>query len=509
MRKRWLKVGGLLVLTLVLLPFLFLGCEHVRGSVSLWRYKRFLVATGEKLRPQDLSRPSSSGENGAPEVLAAQGELKEGVILPNRYPPRMTLTPAGRAIIGFKEDEWVEDKATNRWNQLAEDLEANVETLGRIRVALEKPVMDNHLDLSLGSKLLFPHLAPAKKLTHWFGASGQLALHDGRTREALDDLLAQIRVAGLMAEDRVVISELVRIAIAAIARTGTWEALQADGWTDVDLARLQEAWASQSFIAGMTRSLQGELFFAMQSFDSCRKSNVETIKFFYGLEEFLPPDDSNRPAWEQTLLELPGGKETMDFLKKQVYCRVWRFAWLDQAERRYLESTERLVAISRAGTTGHSLAALEPSINRLRQDSEPKTAYDKIRYPGPAASFTLSGVINKAMRAETERSLVLCAIALKRYKLLHGTAPISLETLVPEFLPSVPTDYMDGQPIRYRLETTGGFVLYSVGADGHDDRGDTALMPGNTNVRNLWGRKDCVWPVPASPEEISAARAGL
>jgi hypothetical protein len=506
MRKWWWKLAAFGVLTLVLLPILFLCFEHVRGQVSLWRYKRFLVIHGEKLRAQDLPLAPSVGENGAPEILAAQHELKDGVILPHRYPPRMKLTPSGHAIIGFRETEWVQDNVTNHWDQLAEDLEANAATLSRIRRALEKPVMDNRLDLSLGPKLLFSHLGPAKMLTHWFGASGQLALKDGRTREALDDLLAQIRLTRLMAEDRTLISELVRIAIAAIARTGTWEALQADGWTDEDLGRLQQAWASQSFIVGMTHGLEGELVFAVSSFDSCRKSNGETIKFIYALEEFLPPDNSDRPAWEQTSLELPGGKAAMDFLKKQVYCRVWRFAWLDQAERRYLESMERLLAFSRAATTNKSMVALEPGIDRLRKDSESRNAFDKYRYPEPATSFTVSGVISKVMRVETERSLVLCAVAVKRYMLRHGTAPASLDALVPELLPSVSVDYMDGKPIRYRRDGGGGFVLYSVGADGRDDGGDTALQPGRVNLRNIWDRKDCVWPAPALPEEIAASR---
>ena len=34
----------------------------------------------------------------------------------------------------------------------------------------------------------FTHLAPAKSLTYWFGAECQLALHEGRTREALGSL---------------------------------------------------------------------------------------------------------------------------------------------------------------------------------------------------------------------------------------------------------------------------------------------------------------------------------
>ena len=110
------------------------------------------------------------------------------------------------------------------------------------------------------------------------------------------------------------------------------------------------------------------------------------------------------------------------------------------------------------------------------------------------------------MRAETERSLVLTAIALTRYALRHGGLPESLSALVPQFLPSVPADYMDGQPLRFRREPGGSFVLYSVGEDGKDDGGDTSLRPGKTNLRIFWERKDVVWPAPASAEELEVYR---
>ena len=87
--------------------------------------------------------------------------------------------------------------------------------------------------------------------------------------------------------------------------------------------------------------------------------------------------------------------------------------------------------------------------------------------------------------------------------------PAALDVLVPEFLATVPIDYMDGKPIKYRLDAGGAFVLYSVGTDGHDDGGDTALLPDKTNRRNLWDRKDCVWPAPALPDEITAYRKEL
>jgi hypothetical protein len=310
----------------------------------------------------------------------------------------------------------------------------------------------------------------------------------------------------LPAEDCVVISELVRIAMAAIARTDTWEALQADGWTEQDLARLQQAWMRQSFTAAMARSLEGELIFGDVSFDSARKSNDETIAMLYGMEEYIPVAESERPLWERTLRNFPNGEEVANFLKKEVYCRIWRFACLDQDERRYLESMQHLLAIARDATTNRSFTDIEPAINRLREDSVPKNLYDRLRYPTPDSSITLSGVINKAMRAETERSLVICAVALKRYALRYGAPPASLDALVPEFVSSVPIDYMDGKPIKYQLNASGAFVLYSVGADGKDDGGNATLLPDKTNPHNLWDRRDWVWPSPATPDEIAAYR---
>ena len=148
------KIAISILLILFVLPLAFLLCERVRGQVaSLARYKRALIATGEKLTAGELTPLSPRGENGAPEIAEAMKELKEGVVLPRCYlPSRMKLTPAGRAVICFQEEEWVEDKVTNRWDQLAADLEANAATLDHIRAALEKPVMDNKLDLSLGPR---------------------------------------------------------------------------------------------------------------------------------------------------------------------------------------------------------------------------------------------------------------------------------------------------------------------------------------------------------------------
>ncbi|MCP5522009.1 MAG: hypothetical protein H7A46_10730 [Verrucomicrobiales bacterium] len=73
---------------------------------------------------------------------------------------------------------------------------------------------------------------------------------------------------------------------------------------------------------------------------------------------------------------------------------------------------------------------------------------------------------------------------------------------MPAFLPEVPIDWMDGQPLRYRLRSDGSYLLYSVGADGIDQGGDPERT---SESRGSWEGRDDVWPQPATTEEVDAA----
>jgi hypothetical protein len=415
----------------------------------------------------------------------------------------MRLTPAGHAVVGFREEQWIEGKVTNTWEQLVSDLASNQVTLERIQRALAKPALDCEFDPTLGARAPLLHLPLPKKLTQWFGPRIALGLHEGKTRETLKDLLTEIDLPRMLAPDGIVISELVRDAIAAVARGDTWEALQAEGWTDDDLAQIQRAWERQQFAVPMIRALEGERIFAQSSYLLMRKSNQETVGALYGLEEFMLEE---RSGWEKTLSDVPGGEAVANFLKKEVYCRLWRFTWLDQDQLRYLRYLEKLIALSRDAVREKSLQKIQPLVDGLALKFQNHGLYNHLRYPSVMSVNTLSRVLARAMRAETERSLVMAALALKRYQVRHGALPQSLSELVPEFLPAEPVDYMDGHPLRFRVQPEIGFLLYSVGEDGHDDGGDASLLPGKTS-RVTWNRKDAVWPSPATEAELEAFHA--
>jgi hypothetical protein len=104
----------------------------------------------------------------------------------------------------------------------------------------------------------------------------------------------------------------------------------------------------------------------------------------------------------------------------------------------------------------------------------------------------LAQVHIRADRSLTTARLAMAVAALERHRLANGGYPKTLADLVPRFLPAVPIDPMDGQPLRYRLNADGSFTLYGVGPNHADDNGVFESKQGQD--------LDWVWP-PNHPTE--------
>jgi len=114
----------------------------------------------------------------------------------------------------------------------------------------------------------------------------------------------------------------------------------------------------------------------------------------------------------------------------------------------------------------------------------------------------LSKLLHKVMVTEALKQLTVTAIALKRHQLRHGNLPPDLAALVPEFLPAVPRDPVNAQPLHYKLNSDGTFLLYSVGEDAEDNDGDPKPAEAKTKSTSWQGGRDWVWPQPASAQEV-------
>jgi len=189
-------------------------------------------------------------------------------------------------------------------------------------------------------------------------------------------------------------------------------------------------------------------------------------------------------------------------------------AWSEPEELKYMQAVQ--LELQALREVPHTLSALrlKEEINASRQG---------YRVPGAASRFYIklpladsyndwsagnqtrdssypypdySGAWFVVIKNLTLNEMVRTAIALKRYGLKYGKSPSDLAALVPDFLPGLPHDLMDGQPLRYRLESSGGFTLYSVGEDFQDDGGNAVASTTNgaSADRLAWNGKDLVWP---------------
>jgi hypothetical protein len=501
MLKRRLKLLGKILLALFVILVVFLLLERFRGQIGLALYERELIRKGEKLEIGELiAPPIPESENRAADFFKFSGAMQTGDVLPLQPPPCMKFgDQCLRPLVGFRESTWQNPgkwEVTNSWEDVELELSTNRLVMQGLGELLESSAFDHKLAYTKGFEMLTPHLQAARKLHCWFVASAQLSLRRGNSPEAFHKLIAALRLPRILENDRLLASEAVRIRIANENFAVCWEALQPGNWTDGQLAQIQTAWEQTTFLTNIVQALRMEraiLRSEVASFFSSPRSDPDV-----GLTIFHVT-----PGWIEIM---PDWIE--DPFKKWVVPSIWRFAWLQQDQKNLLETIDQLIQICEFATTSGSKPKVSALLDQFDNQYLPHECRATL-FP-LCESFLVSdfATTKKAFRAETQKSVVLSAIALKRYSLHHGKLPTSLETLVPEFLSAVPVDYMDGKPIKYRLNDDGSFTLYSVGEDGQDDGGELSLPPEVKTTRDLWRRRDYVWPAPATPEEVEAYRQG-
>jgi hypothetical protein len=148
---------------------------------------------------------------------------------------------------------------------------------------------------------------------------------------------------------------------------------------------------------------------------------------------------------------------------------------------------------------GVPYAELEPRLKQaIRDAGETPQQY---LFSATGALSANEQFLQKQVTAETQRRMVITAIALRRHQLAHGSWPAKLEELVPAYLPAPPLDPMDGKALRYRRAAESAPLLYSVGTDGADAGGDPRPLTGSSKSWT-YGR-DILWPQRASAEEMA------
>jgi hypothetical protein len=505
-----------LFVLLVLVAVVALVIERWRGQWALKSWKSHMAAQGEIFDAKRLWPPSSARS------LEFSNRLAQVI---RELPPRLA-SYAGQ-LSGIVQEQPGQGRrgsqepyppmaqkgtSTNTWDDLDVLVGQAQPALESLRQLMKDPPPDMGDDIMerLGT-VCFPNFVNVLRSAQALHAAAMNDLHKGNLPGALENLTALAGFVRLYADDPGLVNLSIRMAITGLSVDVCWDALQAKGWTEPQLAALQQACQDDKLLlAQMARSMEAERAIGLHDLGWLRSHSYDAWVARY-----------------QRLFESHGWRTPAGFdgplrcWRQYAFHPLWKFAWADQEELIYLRTVQgQIMVLRKAAKHGAWLTLNQQMATHYRNFRPPFAAWRFYAappllegFPGiirgwgasaatyPYAAFSWS----TTMKNLTLRHMVSAAVGLKRYELRHGQLPQSLALLVPEFLAEAPQDCMDGQPLRYRLSGDGAFALYSIGEDGQDEGGDpsTADSDQERQTTSPWAGRDWVWP-----RAVADAKAG-
>lgn len=264
----------------------------------------------------------------------------------------------------------------------------------------------------------------------------RVRLARGDTAGAIESSTTMLGLVRAMENELTLVDQLVHIAITGIALDDVRFLVVKCNLSEDQLARLQREVQAIDIQNSFTTSFLGERGMGFHSF-----------------HEFAPA-----PGTPTKVDPMAGGR-----LTRSKACQI------------YLEVLQRIIDISRK--------PMPQALDDLRQLNQQVALDMQSANPLERANFLLMQQILPSMNAafesrariEADRNLTLAVIAGKRYQLAHGELPQKLEDLG-EFLPAVPIDSFDGQPLKMKLDGHE-LIFYSIGRNRTDDGGSDRNGP--------------------------------
>jgi hypothetical protein len=305
-----------------------------------------------------------------------------------------------------------------------------------------------------------PDVAALRTAARLLVLDAYVALADGASERACDDLRDALRVVAHTREVNYLICDLVATAeVRLVAEVlASMLAARPDAFTDAQWTALAHELAA----AG------GDL---RPRFDSDRAIFADIFQRYYNADGSPRPELLLR-TWQSREPREPQAPRyvfnlTLPLLSAVTLSRDELARKADDIYTHVAAEAERPFWLRNT----HVMADEVQAMNATR--------YAQSRY-WPLSALMPTMTVDRAVTlgdfANQERNGVLVAIALELYHRRHEAWPARLVELTPEFLPTVPLDCWDGQPLRYRV-VDGRPLIYSVGADRQDDGGRLPDIP--------------------------------
>lgn len=303
-------------------------------------------------------------------------------------------------------------------------------TMAEVTRATQIPQCRFPVNWEQGFAALFPHLAKLRSCARVLMAQGALAIADDNTPAAIESYATGLRMAGHAAQEPILISQLVAVAIRAIIIRGASRTLAEVSLPPELARRLYDELQVTEDLARWKQALLMETALGLKTFERTR--SLTEIGY-------SPPEDSVEYAlgrlWSLPLMGPMKKLDRATFLQLRLeQMRNWEKPWREVAgQEDPVERRKRL-----------------PALAILTRIMDPVT-------------FPLN---HKRDNDYAERGLLQGFLALKAYKWETGRYP----ELLSEVPWPVPPDPFSGQSFRYQRRGEG-FLLYSLNKNLKDDGG--------------------------------------
>jgi len=316
-------------------------------------------------------------------------------------------------------------------------------------------------------------------------------LQNGQNGKALADANLMLGLADAIRTEPFEYSHEIRMDILQIALQPIYEGLANHEWSDSQLGELDSKLSKFDFLSDFKSSMRSEMIISI-----------------HGSLEFL----HHYPGHIFDMGPLRSGDDDTMSTPTSMACAIGNLipaGWYCQNELHVDRAIEEfcLPVID----TNHEI--LSPtSIDHAEADVEADT-----RNVGPynLIERCTSGLLVEGLwvaYGQNAANLARVAIALERFRLVHGEYPDSLNPLAPAFTGRLPHDVINGQSLHYRRTVNGQFLLYSVGWNEKDDGGEVGIIKtDSTNLPPYVDRRqgDWVWRYPENTRQISLTATSL
>ncbi len=311
--------------------------------------------------------------------------------------------------------------------------------LREIEGAATRPAMVFPIRYQDTFSALLPHVGPIKNFSAIYSLRASARLASSNASGGLQDVKTGFRLGNFSASEPLLICYLVGVAMDAQTLQPIWEGLQAKAWNDSQLAELDSLLAARDYAALSRRAVDGERAFGTTSMEIWIGDRGELAKSVKLVDPF------EMAGFMNTITAASGR-----FFISQNLISINR--WYEQL-------------LPRDGSSPDFRTAQETMSTLIARPKHPSEALVRMLFPA------IGNFFEKSVTAQTHQALARTAIALERHQLATGSYPDTLAALTPKFLPTALIDPFSKAAFHYTKTADGRYLIYSVGSNGHDDKG--------------------------------------